>query len=273
MGQRRSEYPETCCQAVIKDRKEVNGSLTDTFPISYDRRTAIIHGPVTTTILPDLIAQVVNGAQRHSESDARFGVVRLGRAANSHKPTGFEGWFVDSEDPTRELVALTAPHVARMFKPDHIGPHWEKAVLARERHILSLVDRLRSGAVLDLTELQQGDTLMSMLVAKCRARAAMAKDQSKLRDFFLTTQYYVQNGRKPQFRCVGECGHPDAIEVHWPRSPRCEVAPDVNLSATHLNGAEQLVLEFLSEVGRFGTPLARNLVRAKEQSFGMNFLR
>jgi len=238
--------------------------MTDVYPLEVFHDYYRIHGPIVMTThrsnLPDLLTL----PQSMLESDARWNIVRLGRAANTEFPTGFEGYVVDEPDPAKTLVDTAKLHIASAFHPMSSSSQWSGSLARSERKILKFISALESNKALTLEELALGNTLMSILVAKLRARESCVREPSqaqKLQIFRKTTQNLVQKAR-PQVSMSQESDTLSALQWHWAHSPK-SVAPDIIMTTNHLSDADQLVLRLLTEIGRFGNPLVRKWLQSR----------
>ncbi len=255
-------YPERICN---------EHATTDIFTIETFRHQVCLHGPILMPISKALLPELVKLPRPQLESSARWNAVRLGRASTQQFPSGFEGYVMADNDPAQKLSDISLTHIASVFEGYSGCLHPEKTIARKEKSILAFIEKLRQNQSLSAGEIQIGHNLMGIIVARLRANESMQQNdptkKRKLSEFRRVTERHAQQ-ITPKVAVHGDENATHSIHWMWNRNPET-IAADISLPTAHLKELDLLILELLSELGRFGNPLVRKWIQLHSQTQGL----
>ncbi|MCD8484610.1 hypothetical protein LRY65_02395 [Candidatus Woesebacteria bacterium] len=239
------------------------------FPVEGTQYWTRICGPISLTLPRDLRDEIEKVPSRSVEGFTAWNSTRHRvNLAVDPFPTGAEGYGVTLPDPASIFAEIALLPVADFFDPSLKTRGMNEAnaqkVLARaEARVQKFIEKLRSQQPLTEQELYSGFMLFQTLLAKYRAlesreRALSWEKKAKSSEFRSKTAEYVRSANPRLDFDWNE----NQIVWHWTKPPQELITEkDIAFPVAHLKEYQQLIMEVLSVLGRFGDPMTRRYIQ------------
>jgi hypothetical protein len=242
-----------------------NQRMWDIFPIEKSTHITSVYGPILLRVSNDAFAELTKVPAAYLYNDARWNIVRLGRAKACKCASGFEGYVYADDEPLRTLVDICKKHIAFSFNDNH-GTDPDTILPQKERAIRRFIEKLRQHQQLTTEEINRGTILLATLVGRLKGHESSHKAESgkKLKEFRRQTNRHAKMIH-PQLHLKETRQVPTALQIEWKKAPTA-ITADIPATSEIVSEKDVLILELLAELGRFGSFPVRNWMDKKNRS-------